>query len=313
MKNAAVKHQSPERGRSDGSQIQLSGFSGAKVWLIREGDDLPFIRKISATPGGNMRLHEQAVKQRLMSGLLNGCATTPPILAEGNDENGLYYFDMQYVRGLDGISFLRSASLPKIAHFVGQLCECLQRLASLQDPVLRFSPRQNALAKCADILASIPPEGSAATRAVSRLIDILHMAPMPDEFPVTACHGDMTLENIVVSEAGDIVFIDLLDTFFNHWMADIAKLDQDLKAGWYMRKSQPLPVGVTAFVRRALAEFSRTQFDAAPEMVSVLVCVHLARILPYTRTAEDRQFVLGRLDVLLQQFPVLDSQRRYHL
>lgn len=312
MKSGAAQQIQPNtvQAQSGTSEILLSGFSGAKVLLIRDAQAFTFIRKISASPAGNARLHEQAVKQRLTAALLNGHAQTPRILDEGHDENGLYYFDMEYIRGLDGISFLRTASLADIARFTARLCGSLEKFAALEDRSLRFSPRKNALDKCASILATIPIEDFAAREPLSKLMEILDRADMPDELMVTACHGDLTLENIVVTEAGEIVFIDLLDSFLNHWLADVAKLDQDLKAGWYMRKSPPLPVGVTAFVRKALLAFSRRHMREAPNLVPLLLCVHLARILPYTRTPEDRQFVLARLDFLLAQSGFVKTPER---
>jgi Ser/Thr protein kinase RdoA (MazF antagonist) len=222
-------------------------------------------------------------------------------LHEGVDDQGLYFFDMEYVRGLDGVSFLRNASLPEIERFTSALRACLERFASLKHDTLTFSPRQNAMAKCLEIAAALSDDDLAARRAMARLIDLVAKAEMPENLTVTVCHGDMTLENIVVGEDGTIVFIDLLDTFFNHWLADIAKLEQDLRAGWYTRKSPVLAAGIVSFVRGALRDFAQGQFEGAPQVVSLLVCVHLARILPYTRTAEMRQFVLARLELLLQQ------------
>lgn len=284
--------------RPDRSEIELSGFSGARVLLIREGTSPAFIRKISASPAGNARLQAQAIKQKLTSGLLNGHATTPHIFGEGHDGD-LYYFDMDYIQGLDGISFLRTASFPAIARFTEKLCASLERMAGLQEPSLPICPRESATAKCRDILDATPPEDLHARHILARLLDAIGAAEMPERLSVTACHGDMTLENIVVTEAGEIVFIDLLDTFLNHWTADIAKLDQDLKAGWYMRKSPPLPLGVVSYVRKSLATLAETLSGGSPAFISLLVCIHLARILPYAKSTDDRHFVLDRLDFLL--------------
>lgn len=298
---AAVVTADSTPARSGWSEIELSGFSGARVLLIRTEDEFTFIRKISAGPTSNVRLQEQAIKQRLTAGLLAGYAATPGILHEGVDDQGHYFFDMEYVRGLDGVSFLRNASLPEIERFTDSLRGCLARFASLKHDTLSFSPRQNAMTKCLEIAAALPEDDVVARRAMSRLIDLVAKADMPDEFAVTMCHGDMTLENIVVKDDGTIVFIDLLDTFFNHWIADVAKLEQDLRAGWYTRKSPVLAAGIVSFVRDALKDFAQSQFEGAPQVVSLLLCVHLARILPYTRTDEIRQFVLARLELLVQQ------------
>ncbi len=280
------------------TEIELSGFSGAKVLLIREGNAPAFIRKISGSPGGNARLQAQAIKQRLTASQLIGCATTPKILEEGHLD-GLYYFDMQYIKGLDGITYLRTASFPAIARFLDKLLMAIERFADLQDPQQLFSPRQNSLGKCHDILSAISTDDLRARNAMLALIDILENATMPDELAVTACHGDLTLENIVVTEAGDVVFIDFLDTFLSHWIADVGKLEQDLRAGWYMRKADPLPLGVISYFRQALATLSNRLLKDAPELLPIVLCVHLARILPYTRTIEDRSFVLDRLEQLI--------------
>lgn len=280
------------------TEIELSGFSGARILLIREGGSPAFIRKISGTASGNSRLQAQAIKQRLTASQLIGCATTPRILDEGYID-GLYYFDMEYIKGLDGISYLRTASFPAIARFLDKLLIAIERFANLENPQQLFSPRQNSLTKCHEILSAVPREDVRARNAVLGLIGILEDAKIPEELAVTACHGDLTLENIVVTEAGDVVFIDFLDTFLSHWIADVGKLEQDLRAGWYMRKAEPLPLSVVSYFRQALAALASRRLKDAPALLPIVLCVHLARILPYTRTHEDRSFVLDRLEQLL--------------
>lgn len=287
--------------RRERSEIELSGFSGARVLLIREGDAPAFIRKISAEPAGNARLQAQAVKQKLIAGLLDGCVTTPRILDEAHDGAGLYYFDMEYVRGQDGVTFLRTASFPAVVRFADALSEAIERFATLKDQVLLVSPRGTALAKCEEIYGKVADIDVQAGRSLERLLQAVVKADIPDDLAVTACHGDMTLENLVITADNRIVFIDLLDTFFDHWLGDVAKLEQDLKAGWYMRKSPPLPIGVVHYVRNRLLDLSDRLSGDASRLLSLFVCIHLARILPYAKTVEDRVFVLGRLDFLLTQ------------
>jgi hypothetical protein len=293
------------------SEIELSGFSGARVLLIREHSGQPFVRKISASAAGNARLQAQAIRQKLIAGLIEGSARTPKVFSEGF-EGDLYYFDMEYVHGLDGISFLRTASFPAILRFTEALCTTIERFARLVDRELQISPREAALGKCHEIRAAMPADQPRAVAAMGRLIDLVETSAMPDSVAVTACHGDMTLENIVVTDSGEIVFIDLLDTFFNHWTADIGKLDQDLKVGWYTRKSPPLPVGVVAFVRKSLGELAERLFPGSRRFIALFVCIHLARILPYAKTAQDRDFVLDRLEYQLDLIqPVLQPDRRF--
>ena len=48
------------------------------------------------------------------------------------------------------------------------------------------------------------------------------------KIPKTPCHGDLTLENILITQDKKLYLIDFLDSFYNSWMIDIAKLLQDL-------------------------------------------------------------------------------------
>ena len=44
------------------------------------------------------------------------------------------------------------------------------------------------------------------------------------ELPMTLCHGDLTLENMMVGPDGTIWFVDLLDSPFEHYWQDVAKM-----------------------------------------------------------------------------------------
>lgn len=282
------------------AEIELSGFSGAKILLIQEEAGLAFVRKISASVSGNVRLQAQAVKQRLMAGLLDGCARTPKVLSEGYQTDGTYFFDMEFVRGQDGIAFLRGADLPDVVAVIDRLCDSLRRLGGIEDDAARFSPRTVALEKCAEIRSKTPSGDARALALLDHLDLALHAADMPAFLFETACHGDMTLENIIITENKELVFIDLLDSFFSHWLADVAKLEQDLKAQWYTRRSPPLSVSVTHYVQERLSDLCDSQgLGPVDQLRELLLATHLARILPYAADPQHRDFVLDRLAWLL--------------
>jgi Ser/Thr protein kinase RdoA (MazF antagonist) len=139
---------------------------------------------------------------------------------------------------------------------------------------------------------------------VENLLERTSRFELPDRIAVTACHGDMTLENIVVTRSGGIVFIDLLDSFFEHGLADFAKLDQDLSGGWYARKSQPLPISLVEHVRRELCALGATLYPEAFGLSALLTCIHFARIIPYAKQETERDFVTDRLEYLLNALSV---------
>jgi hypothetical protein len=300
MRQQTLAYQAAAKPVLHRSEIALSGFSGARILLIRDGNSPAFVRKISADTAGNHRLHLQAIKQTLTRGLLEGVAATPNVIGEG-ELDGVYYFDMEYVQGLDGISFLRTASFREIDVFVSKMCESLELFSKLPHPSLRLKPRENAQQKCQEILKVLAPDDAQARGLIHELIEWTEKLDLPEDVAVTACHGDMTLENVVVTSKGELVFIDLLDSFFDHWLADVGKLDQDLRGGWYTRKSPALPIGIVRYVRGRLQRFTRGALGDLADMLPLLVCIHFARILPYAKGEADRHFVLERLSFLVGQ------------
>src|SRR5262249_54964150 len=53
--------------------------------------------------------------------------------------------------------------------------------------------------------------------------------------PESACHGDLTLENILLTAGGSIAFIDCDQAFASSWWLDFGKLFQDLSGHWCIR------------------------------------------------------------------------------
>ena len=69
---------------------KLKGHSGCEIFLCEENGN-KFVRKISPSVDYNNRLILQMKKQ---SEFTNKAIKTPSVLAEGINEKGNYYFDM---------------------------------------------------------------------------------------------------------------------------------------------------------------------------------------------------------------------------
>jgi len=208
---------------------------------------------------------------------------------------------MEYVLGINGATFLRTASFPDIAKFTSALTEGLTVLATTRiDDERSFSPRADALQKCYQLHAGTTHLQVESRCAIDRLIYAVEHWEMPAELTPTLNHGDMTLENIIVDRGGQIYLIDMLDSYIDHWVTDLSKLDQDLYAGWYMRSMAPIALSVVHFVRKQLRIASGViDGGVANQMTPLFLCINIARILPYCQVPEDREFVLQRLNSLL--------------
>jgi hypothetical protein len=125
--------------------------------------------------------------------------------------------------------------------------------------------------------------------------------------PSSPCHGDMTLENILLQQKR-AVFIDCDETFASSYWLDLSKLYQDVDGHWFLRKLYLEPPTKTALANavgrllrlaaplRALALRLEPGFDAYRPHLTAL---NLFRTIPYTNDRKQIEFVLDRMRMVL--------------
>jgi aminoglycoside phosphotransferase (APT) family kinase protein len=274
---------------------QLSGLSGAQVFLLTKDGRHWVVRKAARDAAASPRLRAQARKQQAFAAAMGDQVRTPNILDEG-EVDGRFYFDMEFVRGPDGASYLRRASYGDVAQFATRLCEYLQAAAE-RDPL----PGGNGCGslfeaiytKLCDVQRStglISPDN--LTQLFLALDRVQGLGPLA----TTLCHGDLTLQNMVIGGDGAIWVVDLLDSPFEHYWQDVAKLHQDLSGGWFLLDQPPVAQCVLDFISGRLLEAVSRLNPGYPQVHELLVASTFVRILPYARTPEEKQFVTQRID-----------------
>lgn len=273
---------------------RLPGLSGARVLLMTNNDRRWFVRKISKDPAGNERLRTQIAKQRMFRTAVGDVVRVPEILAHGEIE-GLVYADMEFVRGRDGVTYVRHADRADLARLGDTFCAYIDTVAHLPPGHTRSVSLFDALY---GKLCEIQRKTSAISNStLARLFTALdRVRYVSDEIAGTLCHGDLTLENLVIDDQHRVWMLDLLDTPFEHYWQDIAKLHQDLEGGWYL-------LGQAAISRYVLDYLGRRVMSAAiqidpryAEVHAVLLACTFVRILPYVRTEEEQLFVKQRVE-----------------
>jgi len=270
----------------------LSGLSGAGVYLMTRDGRHWFVRKAARSAAASARLRGQAAKQaRFQAAGLR----TPQILAEGEHE-GRFYFDMELVRGLDAASWLRRATLAEVRSFGDRLCDYLGAAASAAP--LAQSPNPGLFEAIYGKLCTVaahPAGQHLAPDVLAALFLALDRVRRLGTRQPTLCHGDLTLENIVVGDDGALTVLDLLDAPWEHYWQDVAKLHQDLAGGWYLLTQPRIASSVLDHLSRRLQR-TATQLDPAyPEVHALLLAATFVRILPYARDDAERAFVEARV------------------
>ncbi len=278
---------------------QLSGLSGALVLLMTKDGRHWFVRKAAAAPENSERLRGQARKQSEFHREMRELVLTPRILDEG-EVDGRYFYDMEFVRGPDGASYLNRATYEEVTRFSDRLCAYVEEAAARRPlAACTHGSLFDALyAKLCDVQQTT---GLISADNLTRLFLALDRVRRLGDLPRTLCHGDMTLQNMVIGPDGTVWAIDLLDSPFEHYWQDVAKLHQDLSGGWYLLQQPPVAQCVLDFVSRRLMQAVTRLHAEYPRLHALMVASTFVRILPYARTPMETQFVTERITYFAQR------------
>jgi hypothetical protein len=282
--------------------IPLTGHSGAVVLLIHEPGH-SFVRKRAGAAEQNIRLQAQCRKQQAQfeSGL-----KLPRVISSGM-AGGLFHFDMEYIAGASVAHECLGGHLPDSAGLATALRQFIGRYAQTAGTPIAPASFQDKLrailAKCRGnkVVWTMLPALDAGLRRLA--------AQDWRGIPQSDCHGDLTLENILVHR-GAYSFIDTDVPELESFVMDVGKLLQDVIGLWCLRHLALTAPGTVQYLnaqlslarlrvtlQNALAEF----LPATGNISSALAMLNLMRALPYCRDEATAVFILGRVDFILQQ------------
>ena len=159
---------------------KLTGNSGCDILLL-ENNKYTFVRKISSSIVYNQRLQSQVEKQINFS-KLSGEILTPKVYDEGINSSGLYYFDMEYVHGNIFSDYIRHNDINTIMPIYKKILKFLD---------MKTVGKFDATKKITEKLDSLPN----IDKDTRNIILNTSWAHTPTSF----CHGDLTFENMIVS------------------------------------------------------------------------------------------------------------------
>lgn len=275
----------------------LGGHSGCQILLMEE-NGTTFVRKISSNTTYNKRLEEQCYKQQIYK---NPKIRVPHVLATGFTDDNLFYFDMEYVRGISLSEYIQTIDVSKIDSLVDLIVNNIVDISnsSTEDISNIFS----------DKLADLKEKMNDIPEAENGLL-VLDMLSKHDwsSFTPSMCHGDLTLENIMI-KGDDIFLIDFLDSFHDSWILDLGKLMQDIECMWSYRYLQ-MDVN-TAIRLRIFRDLLITKVEINNPKILVdiyyALLLHLVRIYPYAKDQVTFDFLANQTQCVMNTIQKLEE------
>lgn len=283
------------------NSLNLGGHSGCRIFLIEADDGSVFVRKTSGTPAYNDRLQAQCAKQRAYRG---NYVLAPAVLGDGTDEEGCYFFDMEYIRGVTLAEYIKTMEIGKIRGLVTTLVDAL---IPAEHPAVDAGMKEVVRCRFKDKLGDLKqrlvdrdnPHITAAMR-------LLYDHDWGNMYP-SSCHGDLTLENIIVRD-DRLYLIDFLDSFHDSWILDMGTLLQDVQSMWSYRKVSSVSMNTVLrlIVFRDLLLDAVRAIEAryVDEMYYALL-MKLVRIYPYTTDQLTLDFLDEKLEQVMERLEVI--------
>lgn len=287
------------------NKYNLGGHSGCQIFLIEEDDGSVYVRKISKDKEYNSRLKIQSEKQASFSG---DPIKAPKVLSTGYTDEGLYYFDMEYIQGVTLAEYIKTMEIGKVKGLVEALVSSLVPQKQVEISKEQQEKVKNVFDKK---IADLHNKLYGNNKIVDQALCLLEKHDWSKLVP-SQCHGDMTLENIIVKN-DRLYFIDFLDSFYDSWFLDIGTLLQDVQVMWSYRFQNEVSMNTVlrliVFRDLLLDEIRKLDIAYVLEIYYSLL-QKLIRIYPYTTDELTYNFLNEKTSIVLTNIKALEEARK---
>lgn len=273
------------------------GHSGCQLNLYKDNGTF-FLRKDAGSSSYNHRLKKQCAKQKQFK---TASVKTPKVLRYGYDNNNLFYFDMEFINGICMSEYMNQIKIKEIVDLMGLLFTSLPIKQSVITDKSEgiFKDKILSLYKTCDI------NNELILKSLNKLKEFNFQ-----NVPLSACCGDLTLENIILSSSG-IYVIDLLDSFYNSWMIDVAKLLQDIDLGWsYRHQERNYNLNLRlATAKQALLDNLYAMENGKQNVITIyhILLLNVLRIYPYAKDQTTILFLNNALESVLNSINEMEA------
>ncbi len=257
------------------TRISFNGFSEN---VAISGQKLQFFNDKVVKSGATL-LVSQAIKQRIFADIKISNFFAPKVYEIKKDS-----FTMEQIQGRSWLDFFNYSSISEIKEFSDNLITYLFYLRSLN------TFNQDIYVKTWNKLESLYKKSnhSGFINFLSKQKDLIA--------PISFCHGDLTLSNIIFNDKG-YYLIDFLDSFVESYWIDIIKLRQDCFYKWCLLYNGIESARISIILNKLnnlLVQHFGDEINSPT--FQILEAINILRIEPYI--SSDKSHIIDKMLVM---------------
>lgn len=229
---------------SDEIQLNLHGFSGNKIELVRHSNKT-FVRKTAKNLSENIKIQKEIDKMKLLLLLSKNSNDfkVPNITSIKKNSNELLSYEMDFIPGesLDfSLKKLDSKTIKSIAKQLNKIIETISK----NNIECKINERDFLKQKFNELVDKFSDKNFSTKLnndlfiEYAKKIENLELDKNDFNAKSTFCHGDLALDNILISKKNEIYLIDPLHNDFEYILWDYSKILQSSMIHWDLIKYQ---------------------------------------------------------------------------
>lgn len=286
----------------ESKQLDLHGFSGNKIELIRlEGET--FVRKTAKDISFNSKMEKEIIKIKELEKIskIKKNFKVPKIRTIKKNSAGCIVYELEFIPGESLDTCLYNMNSKKIKFFAKKIGEIINDLSS-KTVKNKLKEKEFILKKFQELKTELSKKkksagiGKELFNEYKEKIEKLRIRESDLTNQSTFCHGDLALDNILITKKNEIYLIDPLFNDFESTMWDYAKILQSSMTYWNLIKYQnfqlipnrkKIIITPNEHISMFHKHFLKNLTNMNSSTILIYLAVTLSRVAKYART--DKQ------------------------
>ena len=287
---------------NENKQLDLQGFSGNKIEVIRSAGKT-FVRKTAKNLSYNIKMEKEIEKLEKLQKIseTSGNFRIQTINSVKKTSHDLLVYELEFIPGESLDSRLYNLNSNKIKLLSQKLGDIIKEISSTHAQS-QIDEKKFLLQKFQELIFELNKKTN-STKIGNELFDeyrknIQNLEIFESDLTnkSTFCHGDLALDNILITKKNDIYLIDPLHNDFENIMWDYSKILQSSMIYWNLIKYQnfqlvsnykKIIVSPNEHISMFHKHFIENLTDINPSTLILYLSATLARVAKYAKT--DKQ------------------------